>query len=223
MAGGDAGWSGLSGPYVSGRRTREQRHAGLLSSNSILARVASNSADMMGEGSMSTTSGVMGQSCSSEDLYRARWTWDRVAWGTHCVDFYPGNCLYRVFVKDGRVVREEPAARHGVVEDGVPDFNPMGCNKGASWSQQLYDGDRLLHPIRRVGERGSGKWEQISWDEAATTIAEAMLDAIETGGPETIVHEGTPEIATLVPTYRFFNTIGGRLPDLPPPFNAFSV
>jgi len=160
---------------------------------------------------------------SGEDLYRSRWTWDRVAWGTHCVDCYPGNCLYRVFVKDGRVVREEPAARHGVVEDGVPDFNPMGCNKGASWSQQLYDGDRLMHPIRRVGERGSGKWERISWDEAATTIADAMLDAIETGGPETIVHEGTPEIATVVPTYRFFNSIGGRILDLHASFNDFSI
>ncbi|MGD0081741.1 MAG: molybdopterin-dependent oxidoreductase [Acidimicrobiales bacterium] len=160
---------------------------------------------------------------SGEDSYRARWTWDRVAWGTHCVDCYPGNCLYRVFVRDGRVVREEAAARHAVVEDGVPDFNPMGCNKGASWSQQLYDGDRLLHPIRRVGERGSGKWERISWDEAATTIADAMLDAIETGGPETIVHEGTPEIATVVPTYRFFNTIGGRILDLHGSFNDFSI
>jgi DMSO reductase family type II enzyme molybdopterin subunit len=172
---------------------------------------------------MVTTSGVQAKSGSSEDLYRARWTWDHVAWGTHCVDCYPGNCLYRVFVKDGRVVREEPAARHGVIEAGVPDFNPMGCNKGASWSQQLYDGDRLMHPIRRVGERGGGQWERISWDEAATTIADAMLDAIEAGGPETIVHEGTPEIATVVPTYRFFNTIGGRVLDLHASFNDFSI
>ncbi|MHB8245589.1 MAG: molybdopterin-dependent oxidoreductase [Acidimicrobiales bacterium] len=160
---------------------------------------------------------------AGEDAYRLRWSWDRVAWGTHCVDCYPGNCLYRVFVKDGMVVREEPAARHAKVEEGVPDFNPMGCNKGASWSQQLYDGDRIVHPLRRVGDRGGGKWERISWDEAATTIADALLDAIEEGGPETIVHEGTPEIATVVPTYRFFNTIGGRILDLHGSFNDFSV
>lgn len=160
---------------------------------------------------------------SAEGRYRGRWTWDSVSWGTHCVDCYPGNCPYRVYVQDGQVVREETAATFGVVEEGVPDYNPMGCNKGAAWSQQLYDGDRLLYPMRRAGERGEGKWERISWDEAATDVANAMLDAIEESGPAAIVHEGTPEIATVVPTYRFFNTIGGRLLDLHASFNDFSI
>ncbi len=160
---------------------------------------------------------------SAEGQYRTRWTWDSVAWGTHCVDCYPGNCPYRVYVRDGQILREEVAAAFGVVEEGVPDFNPMGCNKGATWSQQIYDGDRVTHPLRRVGERGGGQWEQISWDEACTDVAEAMLDAIEEGGPASIVHEGTPEIATVVPTYRFFNTIGGRLLDLHASFNDFSI
>lgn len=158
-----------------------------------------------------------------ESAYRQRWTWDSVGVGTHCVDCYPGNCPYKVFVRDDKVLREEPTALFDIVEDGVPDFNPMGCNKGACWSQQLYDGDRVMHPMRRVGERGSGEWEQISWDEACTDIADAMLDAIEEQGPEAIVHEGTPEIATVVPTYRFFNTIGGRLLDLHASFNDFSI
>ncbi len=160
---------------------------------------------------------------SGEQTYRSRWTWDSVAYGTHCVDCYPGNCSYKVYVRDGRVLREEPAARFGTLEEGVPDFNPMGCNKGAAWSQQLYDGDRLLHPLRRVGERGSGEWEQISWDEACTEIADAMLDAIEAGGPEDIAREGTPEIATVVPTDRFFNVFGGRAMDLHASFNDFSI
>lgn len=160
---------------------------------------------------------------SNEKRYRSRWSWDDVRYGTHCVDCYPGNCSYRVFVKDGRVLREEPTAHHGTVEDGVPDFNPMGCNKGACWSQQLYDGDRITHPMKRVGERGEGRWERITWDEATTILADAMLDAIAEQGPEAIVHEGTPEIATVVPTYRFFNTIGGRLLDLHASFNDFSI
>ena len=160
---------------------------------------------------------------TAEDRYRTRWSWDSVAWGTHCVDCYPGNCPFRVFTRDGRVLREEPSGSFGPVEEGVPDFNPMGCQKGASWSQQLYDGDRVQFPLRRVGERGGGKWERISWDEAATTVADAMLDAIAEGGPESIVHEGTPEIATVVPTYRFFNTLGGRILDLNASFNDFSI
>jgi len=160
---------------------------------------------------------------SVENSYRSRWSWDDVKWGTHCVDCYPGNCPFRVYVRDGRVLREEPAATFGVVEEGVPDFNPMGCNKGACWSQQLYDGDRVLHPLRRVGERGGGEWEQITWDEALTQVADGMLDAIDQDGPESIVREGTPEIATVMPTDRFFNVFGGRSMDLHPSFNDFSI
>ena len=55
-----------------------------------------------------------------QDLYRERWKWDKVSWGTHCVDCYPGNCPFRVFVKDGIVVREEQAGVHSVIEPGVP-------------------------------------------------------------------------------------------------------
>jgi len=160
---------------------------------------------------------------ATEQPYRHRWTWDSVAWGTHCVDCYPGNCPYKVYVRDGKVLREEPGGAFGPIEPEVPDFNPMGCNKGSAWSQQLYDGDRLLHPLKRVGERGSGDWERISWDEATTIVADAMLDAIEAGGPEDIAREGTPEIATVVPTDRFFNTFGGRAMDLHASFNDFSI
>ncbi len=155
--------------------------------------------------------------------YESRWSWDKVGWGTHCVDCYPGNCPFRVYVKDGKIIREEPAATFATVEEGVPDFNPMGCNKGACWSQQLYDGDRLLHPLKRKGPRGGGEWEQISWDEALTLVADGMLDAIEKGGPESVVREGTPEVAAVIPTDRFFNMFGGRMLDLHPSFNDFSI
>ncbi|HEY4716542.1 MAG TPA: hypothetical protein VII00_05500, partial [bacterium] len=38
-----------------------------------------------------------------EDLYRKKWTWDKVTWGVHLVDCYPGNCLWRVYTKNGIV------------------------------------------------------------------------------------------------------------------------
>lgn len=163
------------------------------------------------------------EGATTAERYRDRWRWDSVAWGTHCVDCYPGNCPYKVYVRGGRVTREEPSGSFPVVEEGVPDFNPMGCNKGAAWSQQLYGGDRLLHPLRRVGPRGSGQWERISWDEACTEIADAMLDVIEEGAPEDIAKEGTPEVATVLPTSRFFGTFGGRQLDLHASFNDFSI
>ena len=94
----------------------------------------------------------------TEDRYRKNLQWDSVTWATHCVDCYPGNCPYRVYVKDGIVVGEEQAGTMPVIEEGVPDMNPMGCQKGAAWSQLLYAPERVLHPLKRAGERGEGKW-----------------------------------------------------------------
>ncbi len=127
----------------------------------------------------------------SEAAYRDQWRWDSVAWGTHCVDCYPGNCPYRVYVKDGRVSFEEAAGSLAPMGD-APDNNPMGCNKGAGWSRSLYSEERLLHPLKRAGERGEGKWQQVSWDQALTEIADRVLDVIQTSGPEALIHEGTP-------------------------------
>ena len=86
------------------------------------------------------------------------------------------TCSYRVFAGDGRVRFEEQSGVFPQTEAGVPDRNPMGCQKGASWSRQLDSPDRILHPLRRVGERGSGQWEEISWDEALGEIAEAIVE-----------------------------------------------
>ncbi len=87
------------------------------------------------------------------DAYRDRWKWDKIAWGCHCVDCYPSNCPHRVYVRDGRVLREEAAGDFETVEAGVPDMNPAGCQKGCSWGEFLYGEERLLHPLRRAGER----------------------------------------------------------------------
>ena len=127
-----------------------------------------------------------------EDLHRKEWTWDNVTYGTHLVDCYPGNCLWRVYSKDGVVFREEQAAKYPVVDPTGPDFNPRGCQKGGSYSLMMYNPDRLKYPMKRVGERGSGKWKRVSWDEALEDIAEGMLDAMEKEGPESIINENGP-------------------------------
>ena len=111
---------------------------------------------------------------------------------THCVDCYPGNCPYHVFVKDGAIVGTEQSGTLQTVESGVPDLNPMGCQKGAAWHLSPERQERVLHPLKRAGERGEGKWEEVSWEQALTEIADHLLDAIEEIGPESIIHEGTP-------------------------------
>ncbi len=129
---------------------------------------------------------------SSEHRYRQRFAWERVAWGTHCVNCL-SSCTYRVFAAGSSVLWEEQAGVYPTSQPGVPDRNPMGCQKGAAWSRQLTGEDRLLHPMRRVGERGSGRWERISWQEALTQIADAVLDAIEESGPEAVVVDESAE------------------------------
>ncbi|NIW38248.1 MAG: molybdopterin-dependent oxidoreductase, partial [Gemmatimonadetes bacterium] len=76
-------------------------------------------------------------------------------------------------------------------------MNPMGCQKGACWSHCHYSPDRVTQPLKRVGERGEGKFEPVSWDEALTDIADAMLDAIEEQGPESIITLLTPEVGAV--------------------------
>jgi len=160
---------------------------------------------------------------TSEDAQRRRCNsdWDSVTYGSHCVDCFPNNCPVMVFVKDGKVVREEAAGVLGTIEKGVPDMNPMGCQKGASWSRQLYGPDRILYPLRRAGERGEGRWERISWDEALTETANAMIDAIVEFGPSSIVHEVSPEISVMPPSARFMNILGGTALDVNASINDF--
>jgi len=153
---------------------------------------------------------------SPEDLYRQGWRWDRVAIGSHCIDCYPGNCPLRVYVKDGVIWREEQAGTLEPVEPGVPDMNPMGCQKGVAWSQLLYAKERVLHPLKRVGKRGSGRWKRVSWDQALTEIADAILDAIQEVGPEAIIHVGGASASTwgLFARHRFAAYVGSLLLDM---------
>ena len=127
------------------------------------------------------------------DFYRDKWKWEKVSWGSHSVDCYPGGCPLYVFVKDGKVIREEQAGVFTPIENGIPDMNPMGCQKGCAWSHTLTSPDRVTHPLKRAGERGEGKWQQVSWDEALTEISDALIDAIQDQGPESILTTGTPE------------------------------
>ncbi len=164
------------------------------------------------------------RSSKTEQRYRKQIAWDRVHWGTHCVDCYPGNCPMRVYVRDGRVFREEQAGTFDVIEPGVPDFNPMGCQKGVAWSRTLYGEERLLYPLRRAGERGEGKWERITWDEAAEEIADAIIDAIQEQGPESIVTLMGAEGGTWTGFghNRLMHMLGGVVTDVNAEINDFS-
>lgn len=65
-------------------------------------------------------------------------------------------------------------------------FGGSVCARGGAGHSLLYDPDRLVKPIKRVGERGEGKWKEISWEEAYSEIAKKLIEIKENFGPETV-------------------------------------
>ena len=67
-----------------------------------------------------------------------------------------------------------------------PGSRGRNCAKGPATKNQVADPDRILHPLKRDGDRGSGKWIQVSWDEALDDISARLLRIRERFGPEAI-------------------------------------
>jgi anaerobic selenocysteine-containing dehydrogenase len=67
------------------------------------------------------------------------------------------------------------------------------CAKGPATVNQINDPDRILHPLKRVGKRGAGQWERITWQEALETIASRISKALEEDRRDEVVyHVGRP-------------------------------
>lgn len=90
-----------------------------------------------------------------------------------------GGCMHILTVEDGKLtaIRPDP--------DGPLNRGHI-CPKGATIIEQTYHPDRLLYPLRRVGERGSGQWERITWDQAYDIIAEKVGSLVREHGPECV-------------------------------------
>ena len=90
-----------------------------------------------------------------------------------------GGCSLDVKVRDGKVVATTATKLPN------PDYSRI-CQRGHSHLQRIYDPDRLKAPIRRVGDRGAGEWEQITWDEAIEEITTKWKQYQAESGPESI-------------------------------------
>jgi DMSO reductase family type II enzyme molybdopterin subunit len=155
---------------------------------------------------------------TTRDLYRQRWTWDSVVKVTHHRVNCNNACSYNAYVRDGIVWREEQNANYEQPAAGVPDFGPRGCAPGCSYAVQMYDPTRLKYPLKRAGERGSGKWERISWEQAYDEIADKLLDIIEEDGSECILYESGPNadfgIGSTMESHLFSSGLGGVTVDV---------
>jgi DMSO reductase family type II enzyme molybdopterin subunit len=150
------------------------------------------------------------------DVYRQRWTWERVARGTHTNTNCVASCAWNLYVKEGVVWREEQNGRYAASNETVPDFNPRGCNKGACASDLFVGPSRITVPLRRVGPRGSGRWKRIGWDEALDEIADALIDELSERGGKGVICELGPNVdfgPNSAAPMRFFRQVGAPMTD----------
>jgi anaerobic selenocysteine-containing dehydrogenase len=93
----------------------------------------------------------------------------------------PGHCSMKAIVEDGHLVDLEPDVESGLYAE------QCALNKGRfTIPEVMGHKDRLLYPRKRVGARGEGKWQRISWDEALDTIAAKFSEAKQKFGAESV-------------------------------------
>lgn len=88
-----------------------------------------------------------------------------------------GNCSIKCTVRDGHLAKIEPS-------DAVDPKYRRCCMKGLSEIEHVYSPLRLQTPLKRVGERGEGKFEKISWDEAMEIVGTELKRAWDAYGKE---------------------------------------
>lgn len=106
---------------------------------------------------------IVNQSRDWEDAYRNRWGHDKVVRSTHGVNC-TGSCSWNVFVKNGIVVWENQVTDYPPTAPGVPNHEPRGCPRGASYSWYLYSASRIKNPLIRSELLNA-------WDEQRKTLS----------------------------------------------------
>ncbi|MDQ2068599.1 nitrate reductase subunit alpha [Natronospira bacteriovora] len=83
-----------------------------------------------------------------EDSYRARWQHDRIVRSTHGVNC-TGSCSWKIYVKNGLVTWETQQTDYPRTRPGLPNHEPRGCARGASYSWYIYSANRVKYPMIR--------------------------------------------------------------------------
>jgi len=99
---------------------------------------------------------------------------------TGCCHDCGGRCVLQAHVKNGKIIRLE--------SDTGETPQIRACARGRTYRQRLYSKERLQYPLRRTGERGEGKFERITWDEALDVVAENLNRVKTTYGNSAILY-----------------------------------
>lgn len=113
-------------------------------------------------------------------------------------------CAFLATVQDDRVIDLVPDPSRYPYDERIL----AGCRRWRMNLDALDGADRVNYPLRRVGERGSGQWERVSWDEALDDIASRLHVLAEEHGPETLASAIGGPHASFWPLHRFMNLFG---------------
>jgi anaerobic dimethyl sulfoxide reductase subunit A len=119
---------------------------------------------------------------------------------TGCCHDCGGRCVLRAHIRNGRIIRLETD------NDEQPQLR--ACVRGRAYKQRVYSDERLKYPLRRVGQRGEGIFERISWDEALDEVASKIKEIkrnygnssillVPGGGNQGMLHGVTPHALML--------------------------
>jgi len=122
-----------------------------------------------------------------------------------CPHDCPDTCSILSHVKGGRLVKVEGNPHHPVTRGFL-------CPKVRHYPERVYSPERVLYPMKRVGPRGSGRFQRISWGEAVETIASRWKAIIAREGPRAILpYYGSGTLGMVhgkLAGKRFFNRLG---------------
>jgi anaerobic selenocysteine-containing dehydrogenase len=97
-----------------------------------------------------------------------------------CPHDCPSTCALEVELLDAQTIGRIRGAKDNPYTAGVI------CEKVGRYAERIHHPDRLTQPLKRKGPRGSGEWQQLSWDDALDEVAAAMLKAEDKYGPEAV-------------------------------------
>ena len=125
-----------------------------------------------------------------------------------CPHDCPDTCVMTVSVEGARAVGLGGDAEHRFTRGFL-------CAKVNRYLERVYSPDRILHPLKRVGAKGEGRFERITWDEAIGTVAARFQQVIAAHGPQAILpysyagNMGLLSYASM--DRRFFHALGASL------------
>ena len=97
-------------------------------------------------------------------------------------------CSMIAEIKDGKMVSIKGDPKHPLTQGTV-------CVKGHTYAMHLYNADRIMYPMKRVGKKCEGKWERISWETAVNEIGDKMLEIRKKHGPDCVEFLGSAKFS----------------------------